>query len=156
RDVDVGTAEEIEPGVIEVVTVELVDRRAARSPAHEGVERLLLEEHRYPAVGLVRVIAADDALPRGRVVRRAYTGEEHQAHVVERVSAEHDDIGGLLEFPSARVEIGDARRAPALRIEIDPDHGAKRPDLAVLLLEERRYHRRARVGLRALRARMAR
>ena len=57
--------------MVEVVAVELVDRGAARAAAHEGIERLLLEEHRHPAVRLVGVVAADDAPVGDRVVRRA-------------------------------------------------------------------------------------
>src|SRR6185369_12444234 len=95
------------------------------------------------------------ALPGDRVVGRADAGEEHQPHVVEGVSTEDDDVGGLLEFAPAGVDIRHAGRALPVRVEIHPDHVRKRPDLAVFLLEERRYHRRGRVGLRALRAGVA-
>jgi hypothetical protein len=47
---------------------------------------------------------------------------KQQVHVAERVGRQDDEVGGLLEFPPPRIEIGNADGLLAGRIEIDLQH----------------------------------
>src|SRR5580658_6534942 len=54
---------------------------------------------------LVGVILADDALATHRIVRNADSGQQKQPDIVELKSAEHDEVGGLLDFTSIFIDV---------------------------------------------------
>src|SRR6185437_9315801 len=82
---DIGTADEAQARVIEVVAVEVVDNRGEGAGADEWVEQLVVEEDVHRTHRLVAVVLADDAIAGLGVVRLADAREEQQVDVVELV-----------------------------------------------------------------------
>ena len=118
------TPDESQARMIEVVAVEIVDYRNQGPCPHEPVELLVFEEEGDVAHGLVGVVAADHPFARARIVGLADAGEQQQAHVAEDIRGQQHQVGGLLEGPSLRVDIGDAHGPRTLRVSFsETSHG---------------------------------
>src|SRR5690348_4178282 len=73
RSDDHAATNEAETGVVEIVTLEIGDRRAQRARSHERVEDMSVveEQQQVGCCPVPGVILADDSFAGGRVVRRA-------------------------------------------------------------------------------------
>ncbi len=111
---------------------------------------LVLDEHHDVRGGLMAVVLADHALAGRRIVGRPDAGGEQQQRVVERVGAQHDEIGGLLDLlAAAPVDIDDAAYllgGLVVNQLLDIGLGAQ---LEFRILPQRRQHadERARLGV---------
>ncbi len=125
--------------MIEVVGVEVVIDDAARSRTDKRIDRdILIEEDGNLTVLLVRIVLADGAFARGRIVRFADTRQQQQTHVVHLVRTQRDDIRGLLDRASLCIDIGDTGGALAGRVEVDLDDRRTVAQFEVGLSRERR------------------
>src|SRR5262245_63835414 len=101
--------------MVEVVALEIVDGAGRGARAYERVD-LVVDEDLDVRRDLEAVVLADHALAGRRIIRLANPREQHEAGVVERISAEQHDTGGLLEF-LVRAPVGVGDSADLLRSE---------------------------------------
>ena len=148
--IELGAADEVEVGVVEVVGVVVVDDLDRRRVAHVLVELLALPDagHRR-RVDLVGVVLADPAAVVADAVRVGLARrEQQQAAVLERERRRDDDVGRLEVLVAVLVDVGDAG-GEALVVRLDPQHLGVRPDLVAVRREGDREMRveRARLGV---------
>src|SRR3546814_2602293 len=106
---DVCSSDLAEIRMVEVVAVEVVDRRTQRAGAHEGIDvPVLAVEHGHGAHGLVGIVAAHHAFAGTRIVGLSDLRPQQQADIVQREGAKHDELRRLLDLAAAAVDISDA------------------------------------------------
>ncbi|MNZ83472.1 hypothetical protein D3C78_1022010 [compost metagenome] len=80
---DIGAADKAQIGMIEILTVQIVDHRTGGPGTDKGIEvDILVVEQRNIAVHLIGVILADHAFAGHRVIRFANAGQQQQADVM--------------------------------------------------------------------------
>src|ERR1700756_3040218 len=95
---EITATNEVEPGVIKIVAVEIADENSCGAGAHEAIQRLIKESSRGCNTDLVREIAADGATTCGGIIRFSDAGKQEKARVAESPRSEEDDRGGLEDF----------------------------------------------------------
>jgi len=92
---DAAAAEEAEPGVVEVVAVEIVDHHHRAGRAHEGLNSLSSKNIVSPMRGeLIAIVAADRAGLGDRVVGLADAECRQQRDVAEYIGRQHQSPAG--------------------------------------------------------------
>src|SRR5262249_58707846 len=106
--------------VIEIVAVELINAHPDRARGDERVEDLVVEKGIYARCDLIGVIAPNHALVRARIVWLADAGNKKQMHVEQLEGAEQHEVGRLLPFVAAGIDIGNAgcRLSRALQVGV--------------------------------------
>src|SRR5579863_5023760 len=150
RGRNAAAADESFLAMVEAPGVEVVDHRAQRARAHERIHpRALIEEHCGAAADLIGIVAANDALAGHRVVGPADARPQHQMDIAERIGGKDHEAARLLEFPSARVDIGYTLGALPCSIEVYLEHPRVGSYLDVGFFRSERNDRemRARLGV---------
>ncbi|MNP20024.1 hypothetical protein D3C76_1125810 [compost metagenome] len=116
---DTRTANESQTAMVEVVGVEVVDLNRQAAGVHERVEVFVLKPQVGIRKGLEAVVAANHPPAGARIVGLANTRQQHQAHIVELVGGDDDDVGRLLAAHAVLVDIADAGCGFAIRRLVD-------------------------------------
>ena len=117
---DHAAADEVQRAMVEIVAVKIIDCLADAAGSHELIDiDRLVEEQVHAIDELVTEVAADRALARLGIVGRADARRQHQPHVVEMKSRQHDHPGRLLDLAALGIDVGDADRFLPRAVDVD-------------------------------------
>src|SRR5262249_58614184 len=134
---EAATAGEAVRAVIEIVAVELVDAHPDGARGDKGIKDLVVKKAVHGGRELIGIIAPDHALAGVRIVGLADSGEQKELHVEQLEGAEQHEVGRLLPFVAAGIDIGDAGGALSRSIEVDLQDLALSARLEIGVADER-------------------
>src|SRR5258706_2395061 len=120
---DAASPEKPEPGMVEVVVVELIDPEPGAARGQKWIERALLEKRIHARSGLVAEVPADDPGIRLWIVGLADLAPQQELGVRHGECSEQDDIAGLtLLLACQQIDIPNCDHTPGLRVVLQAQH----------------------------------